>query len=76
MHECPLCGEVCDCDLDDTWGLPVPAKCPHVCEEDSDEDWYGFEDDESLYCPYCGKDYTDSTVIGCPTCDPRARGEE
>lgn len=45
MHECPLCGEVCDCDLDDTWGLPVPAKCPHVCEEDSDEDWYGFEDD-------------------------------
>ncbi len=31
MHECPFCGEVCDCDMDDTWDLPIPDDCPHVC---------------------------------------------
>ena len=36
MHECPFCGEVCDCDMDDTWGLPVPKDCPHVCKDDND----------------------------------------
>lgn len=41
MHECPFCGDVCDCDMDDTWGLPVPDDCPHVCPED---DW----DDEEF----------------------------
>ncbi len=30
MHECPFCGEVCDCDMDDTWGLPIPDDCPHI----------------------------------------------
>lgn len=33
MHECPFCGEVCDCDMDDTWGLPIPDDCPHVCAD-------------------------------------------
>lgn len=37
MHECPFCGEVCDCDMDDTWGLPIPDDCPHICH-DNDED--------------------------------------
>ena len=52
MHECPLCDELCDCDLDDTWGLPVPASCPHVCwmgrEEDDDEFESDFEDYEEF----------------------------
>lgn len=38
MHECPLCGMECDCDLDDTGGLPVPDDCPHVCP-DIDNGW-------------------------------------
>lgn len=38
MHECPFCGELCDCDLDDTWDLPVPDDCPHVCSEYDDDD--------------------------------------
>jgi hypothetical protein len=43
MHECPFCGQVCDCDMDDTWGLSVPDDCPHVCQEDDFEG--GFETD-------------------------------
>lgn len=44
MHECPYCGEVCDCDMDDTWDLPIPNDCPHVCKDDEDDD---FDDEES-----------------------------
>lgn len=45
MHTCPFCGYECDCDLDDCGGLPVPADCPHVCDEpDYHEDEYYFED--------------------------------
>lgn len=39
MHECPFCGEVCDCDMDDTWGLPIPNDCPHVCGDDEDDNF-------------------------------------
>lgn len=46
MHECPMCGEICDCDLDDTWGLEVPEDCPHVCGENDLGDEF-FEDDIS-----------------------------
>ena len=47
MHTCPFCDEVCDCDGDDTWGLPVPDDCPHVCAEDYDyelEEWEEWEE--------------------------------
>lgn len=37
MHECPFCGYVCYCDMDDTWGLSIPKYCPHICEDDLDE---------------------------------------
>lgn len=36
MHDCPICGEECDCDMDDTGGLPVPDDCPHICIDDGD----------------------------------------
>jgi hypothetical protein len=41
MHTCPICDEECDCDMDDTGGLPVPDDCPHVCKEDDfdESDW-------------------------------------
>jgi hypothetical protein len=38
MHECPFCGFVCDCDIDDTWDLPIPDDCPHFCEGDVYQD--------------------------------------
>lgn len=39
MHTCPFCDEICDCDMDDTFGLPIPDDCPHVCAEpDFDDD--------------------------------------
>jgi hypothetical protein len=43
MHTCPFCGQECDCDLDDTGGLPVPDDCPHVCADPDNDDW---EDEE------------------------------
>jgi hypothetical protein len=53
MHTCPFCGEECDCDMDDTGDLPVPADCPHVCEDDEEDDLF----DES--CDPVDDDITD-----------------
>jgi hypothetical protein len=43
MHECPDCGQTCDCDMDDTWfdDFETYLHCSHDCEEDCDD----FEDD-------------------------------
>jgi hypothetical protein len=43
MHDCPRCGQACDCDLEDTW-LDAPIDCICDCEgyyasEDDYEDW-------------------------------------
>lgn len=43
MHECPDCGQACDCDGEDTW-FEAPDDCTHECEEENDED-YGVEDE-------------------------------
>lgn len=39
-HECPICGELCDCDFPGEY-------CEHwtICS-DPDDDWPGDEDDE------------------------------
>lgn len=37
MHECPECGQVCYCDMEDH-DQPAPPDCKHECEEDDDED--------------------------------------
>lgn len=39
-HECWECDEVCFCDIDDTWGLPQPKDCRHVCREPDIEGSY------------------------------------
>ena len=38
MHECPICGQACDCDGDDTW-MDAPANC--ACDHEGS----GYEDD-------------------------------
>ena len=49
MHECPFCGFLCDCDLDDTWDLPIPDDCPHVCGIEIDDEFESdFEDYEEF----------------------------
>lgn len=49
MHECPFCGEVCDCDIEDTWNEEAPTDCPHVCKDESDNDFDEFDSDEFEY---------------------------
>ena len=49
MHECPECGQACDCDGEDTWnsGLQIYLNCTHDCQEfddDSDNDDFDYED--------------------------------
>jgi len=42
MHECPECGQACDCDGEDTWfDWPSPAveECVHDCDDDLDDDY-------------------------------------
>ena len=31
MHECPWCGQACDCDMDDTWFDEAPLDCACEC---------------------------------------------
>jgi len=31
VHECPTCGEMCDCDGEDH-GQPAPEDCDHQCD--------------------------------------------
>ena len=37
MHECPDCGQVCDCIGDDTWDSSESAYCCHECDESNEE---------------------------------------
>jgi hypothetical protein len=46
MHECPECGQACDCDQEDTW-IDDPDFCTHDCEDFEDDDLMpDFEDEE------------------------------
>jgi hypothetical protein len=37
-HTCPECGEVCYCDMDDCDFDNIPDDCPHVCQDDDNND--------------------------------------
>lgn len=38
MHECPECGQTCDCDGEDIWrDWPFNLDCTHECEKDDDD---------------------------------------
>ncbi len=41
MHECPECGQTCDCDGEDTWndvGSSDWLNCSHECEDFEEDD--------------------------------------
>ena len=43
MHECPECGQACDCDGEDVWhSFPYNLDCTHECElfDEDDVDEY------------------------------------
>lgn len=43
MHECPCCGEACDCDGDDIWNDFLPEECDCCVgdgdDEEDEDDW-------------------------------------
>jgi hypothetical protein len=43
MHECPECGQVCDCDCEDTW-FDEDLGCSHECDEHDEYDLFEDED--------------------------------
>lgn len=45
MHECPFCGQACDCDGEDTW-LNAPIDCQCSCGGEDDMDTDNFESEE------------------------------
>ena len=41
MHDCPQCGQACDCDGDDTYCMSnewVWENCEHDCGPEDDDD--------------------------------------
>lgn len=43
MHDCPECGQACDCDVEDTWFDEV-EQCDHSCDEDDSDEYDDFEE--------------------------------
>ena len=37
MHECEICGQVCDCDGEDLQHDAAPNDCSHECDEQEEE---------------------------------------
>lgn len=42
MHECPECGQACDCDGEDLWHDRYD-DCEHNCEEFDDDDFDDYD---------------------------------
>ena len=40
MHECPDCGQACDCIGDDTWDFLESFYCTHECDERDEDDFW------------------------------------
>ncbi len=64
MHDCPVCGEACDCDGEDVYYEFAPNSCNHCPEE---------EETSIDLCPRCngsGKVISSKSgeVICCAIC--------
>lgn len=76
MHECPRCGQACDCHGDDTWDETESANCECVCDDAmmsaADDDEY----DDDKVCHHCGSRYDGGQRCGvCGHGDPLDTGE-
>ena len=47
MHDCPECGCICYCDLDDSNDCRDRGRCFHRCDPEPDEYEWGAEDDDA-----------------------------
>jgi hypothetical protein len=78
MHECPECGQACDCDGDDLW-QDAPAMCRCACDDldaaDDDDDDDDDAPDDGMYtgadgsafrCRWCGEPLS---LGRCADCD-------
>lgn len=63
MHDCPDCGQACDCDGDDVWesGSVTDDGCQHICDPSDFSD--GQDDFESI--GYAGLDETEPPCSEC-----------
>jgi hypothetical protein len=75
MHECPECGQACDCDGEDVWNDYASLDCEHDCEdeEDADDDYECCVDcgspDIAGICCYCGGLLCDvHAAVACKPC--------
>jgi hypothetical protein len=71
MHDCPNCGQACDCDGEDTWFNNYPG-CLCDCEDlaiDDDDDDFDSSPDDYGYCMVCGRP-TSICICNTPE-DPR-----
>lgn len=62
MHECPSCGQACDCDGEDVWNDYAARDCTHDCEED---DWEDDQQGLDACCIDCGSIEIAGTCSGC-----------
>ena len=69
MHECPDCGQACDCDGEDLWNDAAARECTHGCEEGDDE---GNPGAEHYLTEYAEQVYRE--VYGAPSPEERANG--
>jgi hypothetical protein len=47
MHECPVCGQACDCDGDDLW-CDAPDDCSCECEILGEDEYPRYDEVEDL----------------------------
>jgi hypothetical protein len=73
MHDCPVCGEACDCDGEDHFNAFASEECDHRCEQDYDasfeEDGLEFGD-WSVQCRKCGCTNRQACPGGCVWATP------
>jgi hypothetical protein len=55
VHDCPCCGQACDCDEDDLWNDAASATCTCPCETAEERDDCDNDCDEAPeHCLDCG----------------------
>lgn len=47
MHQCPICDEVCHCDLEDHFQR-APADCQHDCDVEYDDEGEFYDCDDAI----------------------------